>query len=359
MRRGDTELAVGSGLLYRSEGEYYIVTAWHNVTGRHCETLKCLDEKTLACPDNVVAYMSCMMKDKTGPQGFVRFPFVIPLYDEEKALYFVHEKQWPRVDVVAIPIFPDEFYEVEWYGQDGSKHVASKQMRNDIPSIGCGSDIVPIQGIETRFDKLREGGNDVLNVGDELFILGYPMGLIDDSGQPIWKRATVATSPWVGWNREKKFLVDCASREGMSGAPALYYNKSGEIRAGASTYIVGRSVTLFWGIYTSRVGKTSEFEAQIGTVWRREVVDEIIRSKISPPASEGIEVAPSIVRDTISNMWPTDEDYPDMVKKSPHIAWHLTQLVMQKIEGRANPNDVHKLIISKAEEMCGNFIAID
>ena len=40
MFRGERLLATGTGVLYRSGSDTFIVTAWHNVTGRHSETLE-------------------------------------------------------------------------------------------------------------------------------------------------------------------------------------------------------------------------------------------------------------------------------------------------------------------------------
>jgi len=68
----------------------------------------------------------------------------------------------------------------------------------------------------------------------------------------------------------------------MSGAPAIYYNRDGKINTGNLYYKGSEPVSILHGIYVGRIGSTSEFEAQIGKVWKRKVIDEIIDNKIYP-----------------------------------------------------------------------------
>lgn len=62
MRFQKTELSIGTGFIYQSESNYYIITAWHNLTGRHSESLKLLS-KNSAIPDNVVVNLAISMPE--------------------------------------------------------------------------------------------------------------------------------------------------------------------------------------------------------------------------------------------------------------------------------------------------------
>lgn len=351
MRRGDHELAIGSGVLYRKEEKLFIVTAWHNVTGRHAITLDHLS-KHACSPDNLVAFIACRTTDNSY-DGYCRRAFTIPLIDSEKSLYFVHPQGWPRIDVVAIPIDPEHGYDNEGYLSDGKKIVTNYPMRQKVLSgPGLSMDIECIQDFLGAATDI--GGVDlssILAVSDEVFILGYPKGITDMYGQPIWKRATVATSPHLGWQRQKQFLVDCASREGMSGAPVIFYSKGGSLQIGSTTFRGLGPVTIFHGVYASRMGHVSHFEAQIGTVWQKVLVDEIIDNGIHAPLPEEIEASPDEVRAAIHESWPASDNYAKVVLGEGFTINFLMQEVMQKLKGRSSPdyvsNEIKEIARSK------------
>jgi len=360
LRSGENELAVGSGVLYRKVNAIYIVTAWHNVTGRHSESLKPLSKST-ALPDNLIAYISCKFTYPDSQIGFLRRPFVIPLENAESAFYLIHPQGHPRVDVVAIPINPEYLYDSVYEDVSGKKHNAKLPMRQNKSELGLGSDISCIQDFEQSATQLNIDFVNHLNVSDDLFILGYPKGIIDVTGQPLWKRATVATAPHLGWNKQKQFLVDCASREGMSGAPAIVHSQGGTFRSGRSVHIGSQSVTFLVGIYVSRIGQVSHFEAQIGTIWQRAVIDEIIEANVVAPHSSQVVANSSEINSAISSSWPAKGardnkrvrgvkgDYASNILGGGHFLNHFTYAVMDKLNGRANPENVREIILEFAQ----------
>ena len=350
LRYDQTDLAVGSGVLYCKNDQTYIVTAWHNVTGRDSTNLQTLS-KNAACPNNLVAYVACRnFRSDNSLYGYVRLSFTIPLEvaDSDKTLYLVHPQGWPRVDVVAIPIDPERPYPSIVHLSTGEDAVMSMPMRKNAEGIGLGSDIDCIQDFEQGASKLNFDFINGLMVSDDLFVIGYPRGITDGYGQPIWKRATVATAPHLGWNRQKKFLVDCASREGMSGAPTVWYNKSGFLQAGGTTYVGAAPVTIFHGIYVGRVGRVSEFEAQIGTIWQRSVVDEIIEGGVFGLHSSRIIATQDEVLSAIQHSWPATENYAAMILGNGDYSYHFTDTVMKSLNGRANPEDVRAQVLEFA-----------
>jgi hypothetical protein len=352
MRRGLQVLAVGSGMLYRRNDATFIVTAWHNVTGRHPDTFKILHSKG-GVPDNLIANIACRAYNEQGFQGILRRGFTIPLEDAMQTFYFEHPQTWPRIDVVAIPIEPEKRYDSEGVVGTGERIVIPAAMREPPAGLGVGFDIACIQDFEPG-SPLPEGltvGN-YLSLGSDLFILGYPKGIVDMNFQPLWKRATVASSPALGWERQKKFLVDCASREGMSGAPAITHSSNGQLRAGTITILMGHPVTLFHGIYTSRVGGGSEFEAQIGTIWSEEVIPEIIEAGRFAPHSSELELPESEIDAAIAASWPQQIDnYEDMILGDGSILSHtFTHSLMTKLGGRTNPEAVRAKVIELAKK---------
>lgn len=342
MRRGEHDLAVGSGVLYRKDNKEFIVTAWHNVTGRHATTLEHLSNKGCS-PDNLVAYIACRATNDSYV-GYCRQCFTIPLQDSEKSLYFIHQQKWPRVDVVAIPIDPEHAYDNEGYLSTGQKLVTQRPMRQKAPHPALSMDIECIQDFMGAANDINVDLSSYLTASDDVFILGYPKGITDMYGQPIWKRATVATSPHLGWQRQKQFLVDCASREGMSGAPVISYNKGGPLQVGSTTFHDLGPVTIFLGVYASRMGHVSHFEAQIGTVWQKVLVDEIIDDAIYAPLSDEIDATPDEVRAAINDTWPESENYANLVLGEGYVIGYLLHEVMKKLEGRSNPDYVSEQI---------------
>ncbi|MDR9426403.1 MAG: hypothetical protein RI567_14140, partial [Marinobacter sp.] len=115
MRYQRTELSIGSGVIYQHDSEYFIVTAWHNLSGRHSETLKPLS-KELAIPDNVVVNLAVNMP---GFGMVTRNSITIPLTDGEKSLFYIHPKNWPRIDVAVIPFDPHSTFLSEIYLSTG------------------------------------------------------------------------------------------------------------------------------------------------------------------------------------------------------------------------------------------------
>jgi hypothetical protein len=100
-------------------------------------------------------------------------------------------------------------------------------------------------------------------VGKEVFVLGYPFGqlALRLSLHPIWKRASIATELDYLVEHLPMFLVDTASRSGMSGSPVIY---------------VAGQFQQFVGVYSGRYGADDLNDVQLGRVWRAPLVQEII-----------------------------------------------------------------------------------
>jgi hypothetical protein len=127
-----------------------------------------------------------------------------------------------------------------------------------------------------------------LEVGLDVMIIGFPRGLAAQGNMPIWKRGSVAAEPLVLRNDGVPiYLVDSASREGMSGSP-VYLLGNGAVRMenGNIEFFNGTAARLI-GVYAGRVG--DETDMQLGRVWKRDVLDEMI----ADPVLGSYELTPS------------------------------------------------------------------
>jgi hypothetical protein len=236
------KLASGTGFIYERNSKLYLITNWHNVTGLNPITKKQIGDNG-GIPDEVVLTL------QTQKKPFIKWgSFPIRLYDDiNKAKWLVHPSHKEFVDVVAIEIeYDDNFTGI----------------------------FRPINKI--KFDEYK------LEISDDVYILGFPYELKGGGHFPIWKKGSVATEPDIDYDGLPKIFIDTASRPGMSGSPVIF-KRTGihGIKDGKWTPdgILGE-IMGFVGIYSGRILGKTELDAQLGIVWKKEVIDEIIDGKI-------------------------------------------------------------------------------
>ncbi|HWX64315.1 hypothetical protein [Bradyrhizobium sp.] len=127
-------------------------------------------------------------------------------------------------------------------------------------------------------------------VGPEVFILDFPLGLALQGVLPIWKRGSIAFEPLVAIdNNLPIFIVDAATRHGISGSPVVYFgreltNTSGVAAQAPPTF----PEPWLLGVYAGRRGASpEETEIAFGRVWHCRLLDEIFFERIrdGTPAS--------------------------------------------------------------------------
>ncbi|MBO1081743.1 S1 family peptidase [Roseomonas haemaphysalidis] len=236
----EISLGTGTGFLEDFEGKKYLVTNWHCVTGR--DPLSGQPRAT----DGVI------------PNKFkIRF----------------HKIKENSIDVgnPIIGVFDlDEPWIMHPAGQDID--IAAVEIPNDWDFIKYS-----IRSVVGAFDPM-------LAVGDEVFIIGFPLSMGPSGSLPLWKRGSVASEPAVPAFGQPCYLVDSASRPGMSGSPILgriisakdYPNLPGNGPVTKDTLISYTPTWSFLGIYSGRIGVKDLFEAQIGKVWRPETIQEML-----------------------------------------------------------------------------------
>ncbi len=223
----DRFLALGTAFVYKKNTSYYLVSNWHNYSGKNPFNHKPLSQ-TAALP-NIIKCKLVLNKEIL---EWGNYSFDLTDGDEQK--WLEHPKYMSSVDVAILPI-----------------QIPNKFKPNPINSY--------------EFTNLRS------EIARDVFILGFPKGISGRKELPIWKRASIASEPGGNYPR---ILVDTATREGMSGSPVIMQHKGFFIRNDDDEDWTGDAYQ-FLGIYSGRMGE-DEFQAQLGIVWKKELIDEII-----------------------------------------------------------------------------------
>jgi hypothetical protein len=93
-----TRLSIGTAFVWAGGGAFFLITNWHNVSGRDPFTGKHLSS-TAAEPNRIVGWFN--VKDRLGQKRAVP----VPLRDGEgKPLWWVHPKHRQEIDAVALPL---------------------------------------------------------------------------------------------------------------------------------------------------------------------------------------------------------------------------------------------------------------
>lgn len=230
-------LAKATAFFYQKDESLYLITNWHNFTGLNPRTKKPLGNHA-GKPDIVRFRMYQQNNDE-----FKFFYFDTLLYKDElmqNPSWLVHPEHREKVDVVALEI-----------------------------KISTDYKCVPINDSKLGFEEIRA------KVADEVFIFGYPFNISQNGVLPIWKKASIATEPEFDYENLPMILVDTASRSGMSGSPVILRRKGvyGNQKGFTSTK------QNFLGIYSGRILGETELEAQLGIVWKKEVINQIIEGR--------------------------------------------------------------------------------
>jgi hypothetical protein len=150
------------------------------------------------------------------------------------------------------------------------------------PSLGSKVDIGVVELLGELKEKQTHSaeliGGEVLpiKIGQEVFVIGYPKGLLKQGLLPVWKRGSVASEPELNVEDAPIVLIDTGTREGMSGSPVISVSRSsGFGRLEDGTVVAGDRARLL-GVYSGRYGAEDFSELQLGLCWKAYLIDEII-----------------------------------------------------------------------------------
>ena len=237
MAGGETPIAWGTGLLISCLGRFFIVTNWHNVSGRHPKTrvLKGLIPQSLRIYHRVRDRMTGLLEIKP-----VDEPLLSP---QEKPLWVDHdnrdlsdqEDENLAIDVAILPL------------------TKLNAVATDVAYLWQSRVVEPF-----------------VDVGSPISIVGYPLRRSGVKNYPIWKSAHIASDIHAHPD-QKHFLVDSVTREGMSGSPVIVRQQLGQLL----------------GIYSGRLENDPEFG--IGIVWRSSLIHDLVCKCIGPEAAKQLK----------------------------------------------------------------------
>jgi hypothetical protein len=255
MRYGAQSLATGSGFFWALEDRTFLVSNWHNFSGRDPGSGRPISEHG-GVPDRMLftAFKRTSEPDDKGYFAIEVRATEVPLYDHD-----LHGPRWNEhptfrraVDIGAIEI----------------------------------TELLARDGLDYRHANMLEGDAATEpQASQDVFILGFPLGIVTGIPIPVWKRGTVATDPSFDPDGLPKIYVDAATRKGMSGSVVLvrhilvgnYPRKDGST---ASVLYAQKDQIL--GVYSGRL-HPDNVQAQLGIVWKRTVIDETVFAQV--PAS--------------------------------------------------------------------------
>lgn len=228
-------LSDATGFIWQNGGQNYLITNWHVASGRNARDGTSLQNHG-GRPNIIRARFNTRMQQFEKQEHLIRIRD-----DEEKPLWLAHPSRGRGVDIVAIPL-P--------YADDDpifALHPINKYIADQM----------------------------TIRIAMEVFVLGYPFGP-EPPGYPVWKRGSMASEPDLARIGTGYYLIDTASRPGMSGSPVIrrIWNQrvDGDKIIPAPTPLR----TEFIGVYSGRRYTKNDSDAQLGIVWPRRCIEEII-----------------------------------------------------------------------------------
>jgi hypothetical protein len=249
MLYGEQSLSSGSCFFWRFDGRTYLLTNWHNLSGRNPFTCQPMSE-TGGVPDRIrfMAYKRVSEPDTRGYFQLDYLPVEVELCkpDLREPKWFEHPSFGRRVDVAALDVTDA----VQGFQIDHANTLESDAMLEPTAS-------------------------------QDVFVVGFPFGLIANAPAPVWKRGSIAIDPTFDPEGLPKMLVDTATREGMSGSLVIarhlivgrqYPKKDGTM----SEPVLYSKLDLVVGMYSGRHYPDLE-KAQLGIVWKRSAIEETVK----------------------------------------------------------------------------------
>jgi hypothetical protein len=246
------ELSKATCFFYRapfSDGPVtFLMTNWHVLTGRDA-----------ADPTRTL--------DKTG---------AVP--NKFQIRYFAKEQPGGRD-------LPTRIHNFDLFTPDGGACWWQHPKKNDVDIVVINmvhhldnAYIIPVNETADAYDMKIEVGNDVL-------ILGYPLGYEHFAFTPVWKKGIIAAEPNFDINQDRtktgKVLIDATTREGMSGSPVVMRCKTHYVSE-AGKIVERVNATRFLGVYAQRPIIEGE-TAELGYFYRGGFIHEILESQLVGP----------------------------------------------------------------------------
>jgi hypothetical protein len=233
----------GTGFVWKTEEKHYLITNWHNLAGQNPFNGTHLNVGGRT-PDKVRIYPAILSDLEGGRKQIVR-------------------------EQIELTLFQD-FHKPFWL-----QHQFFSDLKIDIAVLELPNEKKEYEAINTvSYQKLYT------HVGSDVFIVGYPFSEFDEIKFPLWKKGSLASEPLSGWNRKPAFLIDAASRPGMSGSPvfrrvygpaAVSTGNGDELTINLDSVVASE----FVGVYAGHLSVKNE-SVTIGYAWYASLIAEII-----------------------------------------------------------------------------------
>jgi hypothetical protein len=235
-------LGSATGFFHTKNSRTYLIINWHVFSGREPDTGQ-PKSKDYLVPDRITFEYHY----KPDPMRIYRFR--INLMDSNDiAIWYQHKIHGQRVDIAVLDI--SAILEAE-----------SLNKRINIQPFPI-NDVIQVSDMQHR-------------IGQDVFILGYPLKIMKTGLFPVWKRGSIATEYNLDIDGLPCFLVDTATKEGMSGSPVIARSFGSYVNMAGSRLFSTNPVDEFLGVYSGRyVGRIDE--AHLGIIWKKQLIDEII-----------------------------------------------------------------------------------
>ncbi len=221
-------LAWGTCLTVSHEGQWFVVTNRHNVTGRNQYSGKPMREDQRE-PDQLAIVLP------TDDLGNLWYIHGVALYDSDgRPTWTEHPVLGGQVDVVALPF--DKPIEGKCFGA-----------------------------------MLGDKDDFAVGIGDPLHTIGYRGAEPLFSIFPQWIECSLATSLLDTWEGLPAFLIDGRLAKGSSGSPVVAYRENAEELTRSDGSVIGSNwASRILGVYSGSVSPG------VGLVWNLECVREIV-----------------------------------------------------------------------------------
>jgi hypothetical protein len=225
-------LASGTAFIVTSARGPLLITARHNVTGRHQDTGQPLS-KLGSIPNAIRVCHHRLNRLGEWVMGYE------PLYEDEKPRWIEHPILKEKADFVALPL--SQLREVQLY----------------------------------PYDMAAQGPDIAVGPAEVVSVVGFPFGRAAGGVFAIWVTGHIASEPAINYKGLPGFLIDCRSRPGQSGSPVIAYRSGGGFNTASGGFAISAGPTVkFLGVYSGRIAE----ESDLGVVWKASAIMELINS---------------------------------------------------------------------------------
>lgn len=243
---GEAEIGRATGFLWKMSGRVLLLSNWHVFSGRKPSTGRPINP-LCAIPDTIKFQCASKMSP------MVEHSVAMSLQSRDGRNVWMQSGEYgQRVDIAFLDV-------------TGALHDpnCAKAFSEDVICI----------------NEQDENHELIARIGSPVFVLGFPLKVRPTGIFPILKRASIATEVDLDVNGLPSFLIDTATREGMSGSPVIQRL----IVESPGNQLLWRAAptgdTRFLGMYSGRhIGEIGE--AQLGIVWKRNVIESLLMTAV-------------------------------------------------------------------------------